>query len=72
MWKHLKSPLSCNMVLTYTCGYGTTGLEDLPGEIELDMLRACSYYYIHRGEDAEVQRFISLLAYKYTRNVWLA
>ncbi len=72
MWKHLKEPLYDNMVITYTAGYGTTGLELLPSEIKLDMLRSCAYYYMHRGDDPAVQTFINTLANKYTRNVWLA
>lgn len=72
MWKHLKEPILDNMVITYTAGYGTTDLEALPSEIKLDMLKACAYYYTHRGDDPAIQKFVSLLAYKYTRNVWLA
>jgi uncharacterized phiE125 gp8 family phage protein len=72
MWKYLKEPEMDNMVITYTAGYGSTGLETLPAEIKLDMLKACAYHYTHRGDDPAVQKFVSLLAYKYTRNLWLA
>lgn len=71
MWVCLTSPTGDNLTVTYTCGYGTTGLESLPASIKLDLLRACAYFYTNRGDAADVNNFISQLGKKYSRDVWL-
>lgn len=71
MWVCLSEPIGERLTVTYTCGYGTTGLEALPSSIKLDMLRACAYFYTNRGDAADVNNFISQLAKKYSRNTWL-
>jgi len=70
-FKYLKSPKYADMTITYTCGYGTSGCETLPQSIKMDMLRAAAYYYMNRGDDPAVQKFIYQLALKYSRNTWL-
>lgn len=67
MWLHITYPCLENMKITYTCGYGTTGVETLPQSIKMDMLRACAYYYMNRGDEANVNNFVSQLASKYSR-----
>lgn len=69
MWVCLTSPTGENIAVTYTCGYGTTGIESLPASIKLDLLRACAYFYTNRGDAADVNNFISQLAKKYSRVV---
>ena len=64
MWVCLTSPTGENIAVTYTCGYGTTGIESLPASIKLDLLRACAYFYTNRGDAADVNNFISQLAKK--------
>ena len=67
----IKSPLLDGMEITYTCGYGTEGLEDLPAAIKTDMLRAVAYYYMNRGDDTKAGAFVSQLAVKYKKSSWL-
>jgi len=70
-WVQLISPVADRLKVTYTCGYGSTGIETLPGSLKLDILRAAAYLYVNRGDDATAQKFISQLAYKHSRLVWL-
>lgn len=70
-WVCLSSPRYEEMKITYTAGYGTIGCENLPASLKLDMLRACAYYYVNRGDEININNYISQLAKKYSRYVWL-
>lgn len=66
-WKRLLSPFYCNMKITYEAGYTT-----LPKPIKVDLLRCIAYIYTNRGDAGGIEKFVSQLAKKYSRNVWLA
>jgi hypothetical protein len=64
-WKFLKCPTYHDMVATYEAGF-----IEVPKAIKLDLIRAAAYFYLNRG-DKESFVFISQLASKHSRNVWL-
>jgi uncharacterized phiE125 gp8 family phage protein len=73
-FKHLKCPRYCNMIIQYTCGYGTDGVSILPRRLKEAIMKECLYRYEHRGDelnDTGVCASAKRLAGPYRRLSWL-
>lgn len=66
-WKYLVSPTQKDLTVTYEAGYPL--YNGLPKDIKLDLLRAITYFYLNRGDDAGVKEFVSQLCFRYSRNI---
>ena len=64
--KFLKSPMQCEMTITYEAGY-----ETVPAGLKIDIMRLTAYMYENRGEDASINKFASQIAMKYAREGWI-
>ena len=71
LWYNLKTPVACGLIVTYDAGYGDTLTQRLPKGIKIDLMRLTAYMYEHRGDETNIENFVSQLARKYSRNTWI-
>lgn len=67
-WKLLKCPCLEYMTATYEAGYGNDNCPALPTALKQEILRCAAWFYLNR----DGKPYVSQVAAKYSRNVWLA